>query len=303
MSDKQTPGKPPHRFQIAKNKPSRTSYWLLLPPTVYLGAFFIVPIVQMLVYSFYRYDPLKIMIPEFTLDNYAGLLLDSHLQSIILRTIGLSFLATLVCIVLAFPVAARMVQARGAEKTILTLIVLSPIMISPIVLAHPWLVILAPKSGLLTKLTTVVGLKVPALMYTPAGVLVGLVYGGVVFMIMSLHAAMENIEPSLQQAANILGARPLQTFVKITLPLSLPGLVSGSLMVFSVSTSSFMMPYLIGGRQVQVLATYAYDMASVLMNWPSASAIAGVLVVIAGAAVLLLNGWAARLERRLGHVD
>lgn len=286
-----------------KRKRTRSTTWMLLVPTLYLGLFFVAPILQMLGYSFYKYDPLRIMVPEFTLENYAALFLDAHLQTLIGRTIWLSLLATVVCIILAFPVATRLVLARGTEKTILTLIVLSPIMISPIVLAHPWLVILAPNSGLLTKLVEFIGLKAPTLMYTQTGVLIGLTYGGVVFMIMSLHAAMENIQPSLQQAASVLGATPWQTFRKVTLPLALPGLVSGSLMVFSVSTSSFMMPYLIGGRQVQVLATYAYDMASVLMNWPSASAVAGVLVVIAGMAVLVFNAWATRLERRLGHVD
>lgn len=277
-------------------------HWQILTPALFILIFFAAPIGQLMVTSFYAYDPLRIVSDRLTIENYTAILSNSLLWSVISRTIVLSLLTTLIAAMVAFPVAFRLQQAGKAERLILVMALLSPIVISPVVLAYPWLVLLAPNSGIIPETIRLFGLTPPQLMYSNAGVLIGLVYGESVFMVLCVHAALENIPPSLVRASKVLGATPWQSFTRVILPLSLPGLASGSLLVFSISTSSFMMPYLLGGRQVPVLATYAYDMASVLMNWPSAAAVAGILLTLTGISVGLFGRWIGKLERKLDNV-
>ncbi len=274
-----------------------------LIPALFLMLFFIVPIVQMLTYSFYQYHPTKLFVRHFTLENYQALISDPFLRAILFRTLRLSLLTTVCCAVLGYTISLRMREARGLEKMFLALVVLSPLMISPVILAYSWVVILAPNTGIVTRAFALFSLEAPRIMYTETGVLIGLVYANLVFMVLSLHAALENIDESLLRAGQIHGAHPMQVFLRITLPLSLPGLMSGSLIVFAISSSSFMMAYMLGGRQTQVLATYAYDMAAYLLNWPAAAAVSVILVLVTGILIYGYAAWMELIERRMGHVE
>lgn len=296
-------------LQGAKNRTSRirriisSRSILVAIPVVFLLIFFTVPIVQMITLSFQTYHPTKLVVPVFTLQNYLAIVNDSYITNILFRTINVALATTAICAVLAYPIAFRMRQATGLEKMVLTLIVLTPLMISLIVLGYAWVVILAPNTGLLNRTLGAIGLPTAKVMFTPAGIVVGLVYSNLVFMVLSLHASLENIDESLLRGARVLGANAYQVFRGVVLPLSLPGLVSGSLIVFSVSASSFVIPLLIGGRQQPVMATYAWDMASYLLNWPMAATIAAVLVIIAGSTNLGYTSWIYSLEKRLGILD
>ena len=274
-------------------------------PVLFLVAFFLLPIGHMVAFSFQTFHPTKLVIPEFTLSNYAAILTDPYITRILLRTIAISLATTALCAVLAYPIAYRMRQAAGTEKMLLSLIVLTPLMISLIALGYAWVLILAPNNGLVNTILRNLGLPTAKIMFTPTGIVVGLVYSNLVFMVLSLHAALENIDESLLRAARILGANSVRVLLGVIFPLSLPGLVSGSLTVFSVSASSFVVPLLLGGRQVPVMATYAYDMASFLNNWPSGSAIAVALFILAGATNLVYSSWVHSIEKRLGilHED
>jgi putative spermidine/putrescine transport system permease protein len=272
-------------------------------PVLFLIIFFLLPIGHMVAFSLQTYHPTKLIVPEFTLGNYVAVVTDRYIAGLLLRTITISLATTGVCVVLAFPIAYRMWQAAGTEKMVLSLIVLTPLMISLIVLGYSWVIILAPNNGLVNTILRNLGLPTVKIMFTPFGVVVGLVYSLLVFMVLGLHAALENIDESLIRAARILGAKPVKVFLSVILPLSFPGLVSGSLTVFSISISSFVLPSLLGGRQVPVMATYAYDMANFLNNWPSGSAIAVVLFVLAGSGNLVYSSWIRSVEKRLGILD
>ena len=278
-------------------------YSLALILVAFLLIFFVAPIGQMALFGFYKYHPLRLMDRELTLTNYASLVADPYVRGILFRTVRLAAISTVISAVLGFVVASRMQQARGLEKMVLALVVLSPLMISPIVLAYAWLVILAPNTGLMAFAFRTIGLGPPRVMFTEYGVLLGLVYSYTVFMVLSLHASLENIDRSVVRAAQTLGAAPGAVFLRIILPLSLPGLVSGSLLVFAISTSSFLMPLILGGRQVPVLATYAYDLASFVLNWPAASAIAIGLALVTIATVAAYTLWIKALQRRLGILE
>jgi len=277
--------------------------WLPALLVAFLLAFFVAPIGQMALYGFYTYHPFRLMDRDITLTNYLAIVRDPYISGILIRTLRLAAIATLLSAGLGYIVATRMRQARGLEKMVLALIVLSPLMISPIVLAYAWLVILAPNTGLMSSAFKALGLTPPRIMFTEYGVLLGLVYSYMVFMVLSLHAALENIDLSLIRAAQTLGASPRVVFSRIILPLSLPGLVSGSLLVFAVSSSSFLMPLILGGRQIPVLATYAYDLASFVLNWPAASAIAISLALVTLVTVVAYTTWINALQRRLGVLE
>ena len=273
---------------------------LLLLLIAFLSVFFVGPMLQMLVYSFYKYSAIKLMVPEWTVSNYVVIVRDSYVLNVFLRTLRLAALATVVSAVLGYVIAFRMRQASGWEQMFLALVVLSPLMMSPIVLAYAWMVILAPHTGLLNSAFTALHMPAPRIMYTETGILVGLVYEYLVFMVLSLHAALENVDPSVIRAAQVLGANPRRVLVRVLLPLTMPGLVSGSLLVFAISSSSFLMPLILGGRQTPVVATYAYDLASFQINWPGASAVAMTLATVTLAAVGLYVPGMRLLERRLG---
>jgi putative spermidine/putrescine transport system permease protein len=285
---------------VRRRNPGCLRNVIFIVPVVFLILFFVFPIGQMLLYSFYSYHHSKLMIREFTLANWLAVFEDPYLRGVLLRTLRLSFISTVISVALAYPIAYRMRQAAGFEKMLLSLIVLSPLTISLVILGYAFIVILAPNTGLLNNAIKALGGTPLSVMYTELGVLVGLVYPDMMFMVLSLHAVMENIEESTLRAARTLGANPIQIFLRVILPLSVPGLVSGSLIHFTVSTSSFVMPLLLGGRQTPVLSMYAYDMATFVLNWPSASAIAGTLLFITSCVVIIYTSWIFSIEKRLG---
>ena len=254
----------------------------------------------MMIMSFQSFDPIKLVTTEFTLANYRAIFFDPYIRGILLRTLRISIISTLFCAIIGFPVAWRMRQASGKEKMLISLIISTPLMVSLVILAYAFMLIMAPNTGIISSITRSIFGKPFSIMYTEVGVIVGLVYSNCVFMIISLHAALENLDESLLRAAKIHGANSIQVFIRVILPLSLPGLVSGSLLVFSICTSAFMTPYIIGGRQIPVLATYAYDMATLTLNWPSAAAIAAILVLIGFTVVYIYSSWIWRIELRLG---
>lgn len=240
------------------------------------------------------------MVTEFTFQNYLSIIIDSYVTDVLFRTIEVAVATTIACAVLAYPIAYRMRLLAGLETMLLSLVLLTPLMISVVVLGYAWVIILSPNTGVLNATLNALGLPSVKLMFTPIGIVIGLVYLNLVFMVLSLHAALENIDETLLRAARVLGANPFKVFCKVIFPLSIPGLVSGSLIVFSISVSSFVMPLLLGGRQQPVLATYIWDMASYVLNWPAASATATILVVIVGAVNLVSLSWLRTVELRLG---
>jgi len=239
-----------------------------------VGVGLVLPALLMLGYSFMRYVPGKITDFTITLDNYARLLGDLFYLRVVLETIQLGIVVTASSLLLGFPVALFLARTTSRLKGVLTYLVFLPMMVGIVVRAYGWIVILGREGLLNTSLLWTGLIDTPIrFLYTVHAVTVGLVEVLLPFMIMPILSSIEKIDRHVEEAARALGATPVQTFLKVTLPLSLPGIVSGSLLVFSLSITAYALPSLLGGTKVKMIAALAYDAMLVGYNWPFGSAI------------------------------
>ncbi|MDP9336892.1 MAG: ABC transporter permease [Actinomycetota bacterium] len=188
-------------------------------------------------------------------------------------------------------------SARGAERAYLLLLVLSPLLVSLVIRNFGWVIVLGP-NGLLNSLLLGIGLvREPLrLLYTQTAVIIGLVHLWLPFTVLAILTALYNIPDELQRAAKSLGASPIRTFVAVTLPLSIPGIFAGSLIVFSLTVGTFVTPVILGGGRITMMAEAAYDQTFTLFNWQFASAISFVLLAVT-TGVVLAAGRFMRVDR------
>ncbi|TVX88398.1 ABC transporter permease [Paenibacillus agilis] len=261
---------------------------LLLPGLLFLTIFMIVPIFMTIGSTFYHEG-------EFTVDGYVKLLSDPYMLKILGTTLQVSFVTTLVCILLGFPTAYYISKTKARTKGILLMLALFPLLTSAIVRSFSWMVILG-KNGLVNQFLLGIGLIDDPLkiLYTPTAMMIGMIHLFLPLMIISLVGVMENIDGDLLQASESLGASRWKGFMSIIVPLCVPGLIVGSILVFVGSLTAYTTPQLLGGKQ-RVIATFLYQNAMTLNDWYMASVIATVMIVITFIIIGLMN----RLARKL----
>ena len=261
---------------------------LLAGPLAVFVVLFLVPLVSLFVGSFFAFDRVTGRVGGFTVANYAKFLGDPFYLDILVRTLRLGLCVTATALVLGYPVALALARARGRLRAYLMLGILAPLLVSVVVRTFGWLVILGP-NGLVNSTLTALGVvsEPVRLLYTETAIVLGLTHVFLSFMVLSIAAALERIDPALIRAAHNLGASERQTFLRVVLPLSLPGVAAGCLIVFTLATSAFITPALLGGPRVKVMSFLAYQQTLLLSDWPYGSAIAFVLLGLTGAAVLV----------------
>ncbi len=266
---------------------SGRSFWrehalvlLLLPAGGALLIFFFFPIFFLLLLSLRKYVIGSIP-SSLTLYNYFHFFKDPFYLDILWSTIKLGVVVTVITLVLGYPVAYFLVRTRLPFKNWLRLAVVTPLLVSVVIRTYGWLILLSDR-GLVNQ--ALVGLGVTdrpvKLLFTYNGVLIGLTHVFLPFMILSLVGVIENINPSLEEAAENLGANWIQRFFWITLPLSLPGIVAGSLLVFSLSIAAYVTPELLGGPSLLMLSTMIYQQIMVVLDWGFGAAIAAILLCV-----------------------
>ena len=270
--------------------------WLaLLPALALILVVMLMPLLDMALISF-REESFGQILPVFTLANYVGLLTDPATLSLFGTTFAVTAAVTLLCAVLGLPVAAAIARAPARWRGILYFLVAAPLLVNTVVRSYGWLLILGRK-GLLNTVLMAAGLLEQPLAL--AGNLTSLVIGGtqvfLPFMILSLVTSLLAIDRRLLESADVLGAGPVRAFLSITLPLAAPGLVAGSVLVFSLMLGAFVTPLILGGTAVKYLSVAVYTDAMVLFNLPRATALSLLLM----ASVLLIYGLQKRLLRRL----
>ena len=277
----------------AKTRP----VWALLasPYALFLLVLLIVPFANVAFFSIHSYSPTKILLPELTFDNYRKLF-DLYYLRLFGRTLRLGLVTTIVCVLLGYPLAYFLARARPRVQTVGLFLLIMPLMVSTVIRVFGWIVILGRK-GLVNQTLVALGLEPVKLLYTETAVVIGLVNIFLPFMVLPLMASIERIPPSLEEAAQNLGANWLQTFARVILPLSVPGLISGCLLVYSISISAFVTPALLGNSRERMAAQQIYDEVLVSFNWPSASSLALALVAL----TLVLMFWALFATRRAGR--
>ncbi len=271
-------------------KPYLTPWLLVLPATLMFVALFLLPMLALFVSSFHGYDPNVGIIRVLSVQNYVKFVSDPYYREALVRTLRIALMVTILSGLLGYPVAYYLNQVGGRTRTYLTLAILSPLLVSLVIRTFGWLIILGP-NGVINFLGRGLGiLGAPLkLMYTEGAVIVGTIHVYLPFMVLALLSSLQNIDPNLYQAASNLGADPLRRFVHVTLPLSLPGILAGSLIVFSLSVSSFVTPAILGGARVKVMAYLVWEEDLVMLNWPFGAAIAFILLVITIAIMLIYH--------------
>jgi putative spermidine/putrescine transport system permease protein len=254
--------------------------WLLLIPALALFmVFFVFPLLILVANSFHDYSRLAGIIPEFTLKNYLRIFGDAYYLEIAWRTLRLALLTSVTTLLIGYPIALYLTVAPPRQRAWIILFILSPLLVSVIVRTFGWLILLG-SNGLLDTALQAIGIKGAAFLHTEAAVVAGLANVLLPFLVLSVATSLQAIDPAVLLAASSLGASPWRAFLSVTVPLSLPGVLSGVLIVFSLASSSFVTPALLGGSDYKVLSTMVYQQAMVLQNWPFAAAFAVMLVLI-----------------------
>ncbi|WP_126426210.1 ABC transporter permease [Brevibacillus marinus] len=287
----------PEKKKKAAKKHAET--WLLLfPALVIFVFFFLLPLFFLFITSLKTFDASRGIGDQWTLENYVKFLSDPFYLGVIWRTIKIGLVTTLIALVISYPVAFHISQAKGTVKNLLTLIVLSPLLISMVIRCYGWVILLANNGVVNQALLSLRWIEQPlTFLYTELGVVIGMVHVLFPYMVLSIMGSLERIDPSLIRAAQNLGASPLRTFFAVVLPLTLPGVFAGSVMVFSLSVSSFVTPAILGGTQVKVMSYLTYEQVAVLLNWPYGAAIGFLLILIATCTIILYSRILASSEK------
>jgi putative spermidine/putrescine transport system permease protein len=260
---------------------------LLGPYVLLLGVFFVIPLALMLMISVSR-QSFGEMQWTVTFQHYARFLSDGFYLGVLGDTLLLGLIVTVVALLLGYPLAYHLALTRSRWKPLLIVFILSPLLVGIVIRCYGWMILLADR-GLIN--ATLMGhgwLTRPLpLMYNRFGIAVGLVHVFLPFMVLSLTGVLKRIDPALIEASKTLGASPRRAFLEVTLPLSLPGILAGSLLVFSLAISSFVVPILLGGFKVQVLPMIVYEQVLSVFDWPFGAANAFVLLVISVALIAL----------------
>jgi spermidine/putrescine transport system permease protein len=215
----------------------------------------------------------------FTLDAYAQLL-DPLYLGIIARTLLLSVLATAGCLLIGFPMA-YVIARSGRWRRVLLFLVVLPFWTSFLVRTYA-MIFLLRDTGLVNSTLMALGIiDAPlTLLYTPGAVLAGLIYGFLPFAILPIYASLEKLDPTLHEAAEMLGARPATRFWRVTLPLAMPGVVAGGLLVLIPSLGSFLTPDLLGGAKTTLLGNLVQNQFTTGRDWPFGSAMSLLLLLV-----------------------
>ena len=266
-------------------RPEARAWALLAPGGFWLLAFFLVPILIMFVYSLMPRGIYGGVEPGFTLEHYARFFDPLYLE-VLQRTFAWSIACTLICLVLGYPVAYVIVRSERWRTLLLFLVVL-PFWTSFLVRTFA-MIFLMRDTGLINSWMLGLGMidEPLSILYTPFAVMAGLVYGFLPFMILPIYASLEKVDLSLLEAAEVLGARPRARFRKVTLPLSMPGVVAGCLLVFIPALGSFLTADLLGGAKQVMIGNLVQNQFSSARNWPFGSAASFIVMALVLAAVM-----------------
>jgi putative spermidine/putrescine transport system permease protein len=263
----------------------------ILPSALLFVLFFFLPIGLMAVMSLLTGNPVVMPHVAFTARHYQRLLDDSYYLEVIWTTIRIGLWTTLIALLIGYPLAHWMARIKSRTgHALLLMAVLAPMLTGIVVRTFAWMTLLSDK-GVINQILLSLGLinKPLQLMYNEAGIVVGLVHIYVPFMVLTLTGVIGRIDERLEQAAENLGASPLRAFVEVTLPLSLPGILAGSLLVFALAISAYVTPILLGGFQIMTLPILIYQQISANFNIGFAAALGMVLLAISFSLVIAYN--------------
>jgi len=265
---------------------------LLLPAVAIYALFFIWPLIDIF------HASLTVQ-GQLSLGAYVDFFQDGFLRSVLWRTIRISILTTIATLIVGYPIALYLSQPWRKGRSLVTFFVIAPMLVSAVVRSYGWIIILGP-NGLLSQALQIVGFGPTAgqFLYTETGVVIALTHVFLPFMVLSITGSLQQIDPALSRAARILGANEFKTFWRVILPLSLPGITAGSMIVFCLAASGFVTPALVGGARVPVMPYIVYKEGLLVLNWTLASAVAVILLLTTALVTATYMIWANRRTAR-----
>jgi putative spermidine/putrescine transport system permease protein len=269
----------------------RNIFFLSFPTILALSVLFVIPMLYILFAGLH----------EDGLSNYIKFFTDSFYLNILKTTVVISLKTTLIVLFLGYPVAYFLARTTSRLKNTMMIMLLFPFLVSAVVRSYGWMVILGTK-GLLNQTLLGIGLIDSPLkiLYTPNAVIIGLVHLLLPYMILSITGVIQGIDRNLEYAAASLGFHPLMTFFKVLLPLSVPGIISGCTLVFTLSMTAYVTPRLLGGSRFRMMSTMVFQEVNVNFNWGLASAISYILLFAILLFLLIFTYATNDLNQRVG---
>ena len=265
---------------------------LAIPYIVWAVVMLVLPMALIFLYSIT--EPGNSIISfSITLDQYIKFFTDKDFLLILWRSLAIAIKTTIICLLLGYPIAYYIARTKEKTQNLLILCITIPMWINMLVRTYAWIGLLSD-GGLIQKILSLVGLGHIKLLYTEGAVLLGMVYNFLPFMILQIQTSLCKMDTSLLEASADLGASPAQTFRRITLPLSLPGVINGITLVFLPAVSSFFIPKLLGGGQYFLIGNMIENQFITVGEWNFGSAISMIMAVI----MMLLMMAVRKTEKR-----
>ena len=277
--------------------------FVLLPPYGWLILFFLVPFLLVLLISF---SEIADGVPPYTLffghdasgafyfkpysGNYKLLVTDPLYIGAYLKSLQIAGISTIIALIVSYPIAYGITQVQPNLRNILLLLVLIPFWTALLIRVYAWITLLKG-NGLINQWLISLGIihEPLEMMNTKGAVVLGIVYSYLPFMILPIYLALEKIPPALLEAAEDLGCRPLKVFLRVTLPLSIPGMIAGSMLVFVPAVGEFVIPDLLGGSRVLTIGKVLWNEFFLNRDWPTAAAVTIVMTLILVVPIMIIQ--------------
>ncbi len=266
---------------------------MVYPYIIWSVIMVVLPMLMIVMYAFTK-EGNSVMNIRFTLDNFAYFFEDKVFIDVLKRSLVIAVSTTLICILVGYPTAYIMAKLKPKSQMIMVLMITLPTWINMLVRTYAWRGIL-DKNGLINTILAAFGISPVKLLETTFAVVLGMVYNFIPFMILQIYTALSKMDESYVQAANDLGANKVQAFLKVTLPLSVPGIISGITLVFLPAVSSFFIPKLLGGGQYVLIGNVIETQFLTTGNWGFGSAISLIMAII----IIIAMAIARHIDKRI----
>jgi spermidine/putrescine transport system permease protein len=257
---------------------------LVKPYIIWMSLFIAVPMLLIVLYAFTEHGN-ALMAFRFTLDNFFKFF-DPVFIKVLFKSLEVAIITTIFCILIGYPIAYIISNTSERVQTLLILLITLPMWINMLVRTYAWISILSD-GGILNSIFEFLGLPPIKMMYTDFAVMLGMVYNFLPFMIISIYTVLAKLDKALIHASHDLGANPVQTFLRIVLPLSMPGVISGITLVFLPAVSTFVIPKFLGGGQYMLIGNLIENQFITVGEWNFGSAISLIMAMIIMGSMIL----------------
>ena len=271
---------------------------LVGPATAFVSLGLLAPLAILFRYSFNRFDPRRMMVETFSFDNYVKFFADPYYTGVLWTTLRVAAFCTVACLVMGFPLAYVLARTQSRFKNVLIMLVVLPLFVGNAVRAAGWMTVFGAKGFLNVSLMQIGIIGEPLqIMYTESAVVAGVIAVNLPYMVLTLQSVIEGINRHVEEAAFSLGAGPITMFRRVLLPLSLPGILAGTILTFILGMNAYATPVLLGGPKFRMMGPLIYGQFQ-LNNWPFGASVAFILMTATLALTASANILVQRRFRR-----